>query len=152
MKSIVVVCSYHHGNTEKVARRIAEVLDARVVAPEGLNPAELADCDVVGFGSGIYDAMHHKKLLDLADRLPRADGKRAFLFSTDGTPRFAMKNEAAFREKMRKDHEALREKLLAKGYAIAGEFNCAGFNTNSFLRAFGGFNRGRPDARELGNR
>jgi len=32
---------------------------------------------------------------------------------------------------------------------IAGEFSCAGWNTNMFLRYFGGVNRGRPNAADL---
>jgi hypothetical protein len=32
---------------------------------------------------------------------------------------------------------------------IIGEFSCAGFNTNSFLKFLGGLNKGRPDAEDL---
>jgi hypothetical protein len=46
-------------------------------------------------------------------------------------------------------HSALRERLRAKGYAIVGEFLCAGLNTNSLLKYFGGLNKGRPDAEDL---
>lgn len=149
IKSMVIVCSYHHGNTEKVAGRIAEVLGARMVSPQKVDPKELEEYDLVGFGSGIYDGAHHKKLLDLAHSLPPAKGKKAFLFSTDGMPRFLMKSGAALRSKMLQDHAALRETLQAKGYAVVGEFSCAGHNTNSFLKYFGGFNQGRPDAGDL---
>jgi len=31
------------------------------------------------------------------------------------------------------------------------EFGCRGFNTNSFLRFFGGLNKGRPNAEDLRN-
>jgi len=34
-------------------------------------------------------------------------------------------------------------------YTIIDEFSCAGFNTNSFLKLFGGLNKGRPDAEDL---
>ena len=50
-----------------------------------------------------------------------------------------------------KSHAALREMLSSKGYAIIGEFSCAGFNTNSFLKLFGGLNKGRPNAEDLGD-
>ncbi|MCK5253623.1 MAG: flavodoxin, partial [Thermoplasmata archaeon] len=43
----------------------------------------------------------------------------------------------------------LREKLRSKGYIIVDEFACKGFNTNSFLRHFGGMNKGRPNAEDL---
>jgi flavodoxin len=47
------------------------------------------------------------------------------------------------------NHAALREKLRSKGYVIVGEFGCMGHNTNSFLKVFGGINKGRPNAEDL---
>jgi len=44
---------------------------------------------------------------------------------------------------------ALKEKLQMKGYTIVDEFICPGFNTNSFLKLFGGINKGRPNAEDL---
>lgn len=149
MKSIVVACSYHHGNTGRVAARIAEALGTQVVMPRQVDPAELSGYDLIGFGSGIYDAAHDQALLDMADGLPRADGKRAFLFSTDGMSRCLVKNERVLRDKTRQDHAALFKKLQEKGYVIVGEWNCAGWNTNSFLKLFGGCNKGRPNERDL---
>ena len=54
-----------------------------------------------------------------------------------------MNNPSELRKKMLEDHSLLREKLESKGYLIVDEFNCAGYNTNSFLRFFGGSNKGR---------
>ena len=53
------------------------------------------------------------------------------------------------REFVAQNHLLLREKLQSKGYTIIDEFSCAGFNTNSFLKLFGGLNKGRPDAEDL---
>jgi len=47
--------------------------------------------------------------------------------------------------------ENLREKLEFKGYTIVDEFQCKGFNPNSFLKLFGGMNKGRPNAKDLKN-
>jgi len=52
-------------------------------------------------------------------------------------------------KKLAKDHSTLREKLQSKGYLIVGEFQCKGFNTNSFLKYFGGMNKGRPNEADL---
>ncbi|NLX48278.1 MAG: flavodoxin [Methanospirillum sp.] len=145
LRSLVVVCSYHHKNTEKVARAIVEVLGAPVKTPQEVGPDEIAAYDLVGFGSGIYHATFHPSLLDLAGRLPRADGRRAFLFSTYGAPAVAAGDKF-----VSKNHSRMREALLAKGYAVVGEFACAGWNTNVFLKYFGGLNRGHPDAGDLG--
>ena len=142
MKSLLVLFSYHHNNTEKIANVFAKVLDAEIKAPQQIEPEELQDYGLIGFGSGIYGAKHHESLLDLADRLLQvADGK-AFIFSTGGI---------TGEEKAADDHSALREKLASKGYTIIDEFQCVGFNTNSFLKLFGGMNKGRPNAEDLNN-
>ena len=144
MKSLVIVYSYHHNNTEKIAHAIAGVLGAPVKIPQQVTPGEVAGCDLVGFGSGIYSATFDPAVLALADQLPPAAGKRAFLFSTFGAP-----TVIASREFIEKNHSQVREKLQGKGYTIVGEFGCPGWNTNSFLRFFGGLNKGRPNTGDL---
>jgi len=140
MKSLLVLLSYHHNNTEKIAIVFAKVLDAQIKTPHQINTEELQEYSLIGFGSGIYDAKHHKDLLDLADKLPQVTNRKAFIFSTS-----AMTGEA----KVAKDHSLLREKLQSKGYMIVDEFACKGFNTNSFMKYFGGMNKGRPNAEDL---
>ena len=152
VKSLLILYSYHHHNTEKIANAFAKVLDAQIKTPQQASPEELQGYDLVGFGSGIYGERHHKSLLDLADRLPSASGKKAFLFSTNGVPAWATRPSGYVSptpELFAKNHRLLKEKLQSKGYTIVGEFSCAGFNTNSFLRYFGGINKGRPNAEDL---
>jgi len=146
VKSLVIVFSYHHNNTEKIANACGNVLGAEVKTPQQVTPEEIAEYDLIGFGSGIYSATFDPSVLDLADRLPDAAGKKAFLFSTYGAPAFI-----ANRKFIEKNHQQIREKLQAKGYTIIGEFGCAGWNTNSFLRFFGGLNKGRPNPEDLRN-
>jgi flavodoxin len=146
VKSLVVVFSYHHNNTEKIANAVAKVLGAEVKTPQRVKPEEIAAYDLVGFGSGIYGATFDKSVLDLADLLPQVTGKKAFLFSTYGAPGFV-----ANRDFIEKNHTEIREKLQAKGYTVIGEFGCAGWNTNSFSKFFGGLNKGRPDADDILN-
>jgi len=130
--------SYHHNNTEKIANVFAKVLDAQIKTPQQINPEELQEYGLIGFGSGIYGAKHHEALLDLADRLPRVTDRKAFIFST-----------SANLEPLSKNHSSLREKLQSKGYMIVDEFTCAGFNTNSFMKYLGGMNKGRPNSEDL---
>ena len=138
MDSLLVLFSYHHNNTEKIANVFAKVLDAQIKTPQQINPEELQEYSLIGFGSGIYDGKHHKSLLDLADKLPQVTNKKAFIFSTSSDL-----------EPLSKNHLSLREKLQSKGYMIVDEFTCAGFNTNSFIKLFGGMNKGRPNAEDL---
>jgi flavodoxin len=141
---LLVVYSYHHGNTAKVAQAMAEVLNAAVVTPSDVTPNALQQARLIGLGSGIYSARHHDSILQLAAGLPSASGRDAFIFSTFGAPGIAA--SPAF---VLNNHSKLREILQSKGYRIVGEFGCAGFNTNSFLHWFGGLNKGRPNDDDL---
>ncbi len=148
-KALLILFSCHHKNTEKVANAFAKVLVAQIKTPRETNPEELKEYDLIGFGSGIYSSNVHKDLLDLAEKLPQTTGGKAFLFSTNGAPSF-FDQYGSYRAKYAHEcHTQLREKLQAKGYKIAGEFCCAGHNTNSFLKLFGGINKGRPNAQDL---
>jgi flavodoxin len=138
MRSLLVLLSYHHNNTQKIANVFAKTLDAQIKTPQQIDPEELQEYSLIGFGSGIYGGKHHKALLDLADKLPRVTNRKAFIFSTSSNL-----------EPLAKNHSALREKLQSKGYMIVDEFSCAGFNTNSFIKLFGGINKGRPNAKDL---
>jgi flavodoxin len=140
-------------NTEKIAKVFAKVLDAEIKTPQQIDPEELKEYDLVGFGSGIYDGKHHKTLLDLADKLPQVTSKKAFIFSTSFNT-----------WEVAKSHSSLREKLQSKGYMNVDEFNCAGWDTNSdynsgiilaavsvMVKLLGGLHKGRPNAKDLKN-
>ena len=142
MRSLLIVYSYHHKNTEKVAKVIARVLDAEMKKPQQIDPQALEGYDLIGFGSGIYGEKHYQGLLDLADDLPQDTNRKAFIFSTSAI---------MGKDKVAQDHKLLRDKLLSRGYVIVDEFACKGFNTNSFLRHFGGMNKGRPNEKDLRN-
>ena len=136
----MIVFSYHHNNTEKIAEVFANALDSEIKTPQQANPEEIKQYDLVGFGAGIDSGKHYKCLLDFADKLPQVDNKNAFIFSTAGVTGDIKRGE---------DHSTLRQKLQSKGYTIVDEFQCKGFNTNSFLKIFGGMNKGNPNDEDL---
>ncbi len=140
LKTLLIVYSYHHNNTLKIARHISPILNGEIKSPQETNPDSLSEYTLIGFGSGIYSAKHHDLLISLAEKLHPVDNKPAFLFSTA-----ALISES----KTRNDHHVLREKLEDKGYSIIGDFSCKGFNTNSFLKLFGGMNKGRPNDQDF---
>jgi flavodoxin len=140
IRSLLIVYSYHHNNTEKIANVFARVLGAEIRTPQEIDPEEPHKYDLIGFGSGIYGAKHHESILVLIDTLPHVNNRNAFIFSTSAI---------LGKDKVAKDHEELRKNLLLKGYEIIDEFACKGFNTNSFLRFVGGMNKGRPNAEDL---
>jgi flavodoxin len=142
------VYSYHHNNTRKVAEVMAKVLDAEIKTPQQTNPEELQKYDLVGFGSGIDTGKNYKELLDFASKLPQVTNKKAFVFSTSGMP-VGISGHQRLEEYTSNCHKTLRENLQSKGYTIVDEFGCAGFNTNKFLKYFGGINKGRPNEEDL---
>jgi flavodoxin len=148
MNCLIVVYSYHHNNTQKIAEVFGKMLEAQVKTPQQTNPEELPNYDLVGFGSGIDSGKNYKELLDFADRLPQVSDKKAFVFSTSGMP-IGISGQQRLEEYTSKCHTTLKETLQSKGYAIVDEFGCAGFNTNKFLKYFGGINKGRPNSEDL---
>lgn len=140
MKTLMIVISPHHGNTSRIAKAMSKVLDADIVAPDAVRPDQLADYDLVGFGSDINSETHHPSLIALVAILPRVSGRKAFIFSTSAISE---------KSKVARDNERLRRHLQSKGYRIVGEFGCRGFNTNSFLKLLGGMNKGRLNEDDL---
>ncbi len=143
MKTLIIYKSVHHGNTEKIAGAMSEILDAELIKSDEVDITTLSKYELIGFGSGIYYGKHHKSLFELINKLDNQKGRRAFIFSTSGM------------KKMRFFHEfdkALKKKLLEKGFSVIGEFNCRGWDTYPFwVKLFGGVNKGRPNEEDLEN-
>jgi len=129
MKSLIVCVSKSHGNTRRVADRMAEVLGAEVIEPESADPEKFRGYDLVGFGSGIYYMAFDARLRDLIRRLPQVDGVRALPLVNYTAP--------------------TRKALSAKGFEVLDSFSCRGFDTVGPFGLIGGINRGRPDGRDL---
>jgi flavodoxin len=140
MAALIIYVSLHHGNTEKVARAMADVLGAVPLQVKQADSDMLDPYDLIGFGSGIYFGRHHRSLLDFVDRLPVIENKKAFIFSTSGLRRIWLVHDF---------DRALEERLRHKGFDIIGEFSCRGLDTYRATRLVGGINRGRPDTRDL---
>jgi len=141
-KVLIIYMSIHHGNTKKVAERMAEVFGA-----EMLRPAEIPDLDIlnkydlVGFGSGIYFGKFHRELERFVDSLSPMEGKNAFVFSTSGASSKNFLN--------RSGTPGFLNKLTGKGFILVAEFNCLAFDTWGYLGWIGGINKGRPNDKDL---
>lgn len=130
MKTLIVYQSYHKMNTEKIAKVMAQEMNANLAKVEDVKPADLAKYDLVGFGSGIYAKEFHKKIYKLIEKMPCIT-KDVFIFSTSADPK--MKHQ-------------MKEKLSKKGCKVVGEFNCSGeFSPLGFNIA----QKGHPDEQDL---
>ena len=140
MKVLMVYVSVHHGNTEKVAKAMANVLDADLIQVREADATMLEQYDLIGFGSGIYFGKHHESLLDFVDKVPLLRNKKTFTFSTSGLRKIPLVHDF---------DRPLRKKLQRKGFGIIAEFSCRGLDTYRATSLVGGINRGRPNAGDL---
>ena len=133
----VVVSSWHHGNTRKIADAIGAELQADVLTIDQAYAIDLSQYNLVGYGSGIYFAKHDEKLFDLINAKPSLP-RKAFLFSTAGNTLL-----------WRFYHRSLRRRLTELGCEVLSEFNCPGWDSVGPFSLFGGFYRSRPNEKDL---
>jgi len=135
-KTLIVYMSIHHGNTEKIAREMAKVLEADLKKPYEASARDLDEYDLIGFGSGTYFYRPHIAVMSFLDKLPDMGGKKAFLFMTYGAP--VLIGAGKF-----------KKAIKAKGFDLAGEYYCRGFDTWGPLKLIGGIAKGRPNEKDL---
>jgi len=132
MNVLIIYKSYHRMNTEKVARAMAEAMNATLKKVEEVGPEDLAEYDLIGIGSGIYAGKYHKSLFKLIEKIPRLE-KDVFLFHTAGGPE-------------EKYDQPMKELLITKGARVVGGFRCPGA---AGLLGFTWANKGHPDEQDL---
>jgi len=138
MKTIIVYASYAHGNTEKLAQSMAVVLKADLVGMDKAEPWQLAEYDLVGFGSGIYHFGFHKKIIHLADELGKFAKPDIFVFSTSGVGKPSL-------------NLPFTRHLTDRGFPVVASFACKGFDNYGIKRFFGGIAQDHPNAFDLQN-
>ncbi|HEX2954907.1 MAG TPA: flavodoxin family protein [Bacillota bacterium] len=138
MKTLIIYTSVDHGNTEKIAKAIAEAMNADLMEINQADSTVLLNYDQIGFGSGIFYRKHHKKIFQFVDLLPTICHKRAFVFSTSGI------GSAQF-------NAPLESALKDKGFEIVGSFACKGYDTWGPTKLVGGIAKGKPDIEDLKN-
>ena len=134
MNVLIIYKSYHRMNTEKVAKAMAEAMNATLKKVGEVGPEDLAGYDLIGIGSGIYAGKYHKSLFKLIEKIPRLE-KDVFLFHTAGGPE-------------EKYDQPMKELLMKKGARVVGEFRCPGA---AGLLGFTWANKGHPDEQDLEN-
>jgi len=136
MKKLIIYSSTHKGNTERIARAMAEALRADLVKVQGLDPGVVDGYDMIGFGSGLYGGRPSPDLAGFIDKLADGGNKKAFAFFTCGF-------EGS------KQNSTLQKMLEGKGFEVLGSFACRGFTDFGPLRIIGGINKGRPNERDI---
>ena len=135
MKTLIIYVSIQQANTQKIARVMADVLNATLLEPEYVEIGTLKDYDLIGFGSGIYYNRFYKRLRNFIKELPVYEDKKAFLFATCGHDEMPSK--------------PIEKMLTKKGFNIIGEFSCFGYNTWFLAPFFRRQHKGKPDSEDF---
>ncbi|NVM16558.1 MAG: flavodoxin domain-containing protein [Candidatus Lokiarchaeota archaeon] len=116
----IMVCYFSNtGNTEKVAKSIAEGLegeDVELLKIEDTDPSILQNYDLVVLGSGIYGGKLNKKVIDFMKNV------------TKYPPNFAFFNTHQSATSYQKAFKRIRAKIEENQSKIIGEFDCIGEN------------------------
>ena len=135
MRTAIVYASVHHGNTEKLVKRIAEECQVDLIDAVKQPDADLSSYDMIGFASGIYFSKFHQSILKFAEKnLP--DDKKVFLICTYG-------GSANYKS---------IEQILGKKHSTAiGKFGCKVYDTFGPFKLVGGIAKGHPDGKDIKN-
>ena len=136
MKVLITYNSVHRGNTEKVAKAMAEAIGADILKYDEVDGYNILDYDLVGFGSGIYYGKANKDMIEFIDNLPPIRNRKAFIFTTSGkgNPNYS---------------SSLAKRVSETGFEVIGEFTCKAFDVWGPLKLIGGINKGRPNTDDL---
>jgi len=136
MKVLITYNSVHRGNTEKVAKAMADAIGADILKYDEVDGYNILDYDLVGFGSGIYYGKANKDMIEFIDSLPPIKNRKAFIFTTSGkgNPNYS---------------SSLAKRVSETGFEVIGEFTCKAFDVWGPLKLIGGINKGRPNTDDL---
>ena len=135
MRKAIVYASVHHGNTEKLVKRIAEECRVDLIDAIKQKNADLNDYDIIGFASGIYYSKFHQSILKFSEENLSAD-KKVFLICTNG-------GSANFK--------SIEQILNKKHASVVGKFGCKGYDTFGPFKLVGGIAKGHPDEEDMKN-
>ncbi|MCI4673949.1 flavodoxin domain-containing protein [Candidatus Mycolicibacterium alkanivorans] len=139
MKALIICVSVSNGSTRRVADRMAEVLSAELVEPEGVDVDQITQYDLVGFGSGVYFMSAHPRLWRLVCRLPHVEGIPAFTFFTSGAAELPLVGYS----------RPIRWGIARRGFRVLDSYSCRGLDTVGPLGWVGGVNKGHPNDDDL---
>ena len=135
MRVAIIYASVHHGNTEKLVKRIAEECQVDLIDTVKQQEADLSDYDMIGLASGIYYSKFHQSILKFAEKnLP--EDKKVFLICTYGGS---------------ENYKSIEQILEKKHASVIGKFGCKGYDTSGPFKLVGGIAKGHPDEEDMKN-
>ena len=135
MRKAIVYASVHHGNTEKLVKRIAEECRVDLIDAIKQKNADLSNYDMIGFASGIYYSKFHQLILKFSEENLSVD-KKVFLICTYGGSA---------------NYKSIEQILNKKHASVVGKFGCKGYDTFGPFKLVGGIAKGHPDEEDMKN-
>ena len=136
MRTAIVYASVHHGNTEKLVKRIAEECQVDLIDAVKQPDADLSSYDMIGFASGIYFSKFHQSILEFAEKnLP--DDKKIFLICTYGGSA---------------NYKTIEQILDKRHASVVGKFGCKGYDTFGPFKLVGGIAKDHPNEEDMKKR
>ena len=135
MKDIAIVyASYHHKNTEKVAKYLQTKIDCDLFDVLTNPNISLENYKTIILASGIYFSKFHKQMREFIDKT-NFENKSIILLYTCGVKFWNYANR-------------VKKVLIKKKANILGICSCKGYDTYVF-RSFGGIAKNRPNEKDL---
>lgn len=137
MKTAIIYCSKHNGNTKKLLDAINKSSDDEITLFDvaKADTANLAEYDLIGFASGIYFSKFDKSILKFAkENTPK--GKDVFFIYTCGSEKDTYT-------------KAIREAVANAQVNVLGEYGCLGYDTYGPFKLIGGIAKNHPDQTDL---
>lgn len=137
MKTAIIYCSKHNGNTKKLLDAISKSSDDEITLFDvaKADTANLAEYDLIGFASGIYFSKFDKSVLKFAkENTPK--GKDVFFIYTYGSEKDTYT-------------KAIREAVADAHVNVLGEYGCLGHDTYGPFKLIGGIAKNHPDQSDL---
>ena len=135
MRKAIVYASVHHGNTEKLVKRIAEACQVDLIDTVKQQEADLSDYDMIGFASGIYYSKFHQSILKFAEKNTPEDKKVCLICTYGGSA----------------NYKSIEQILEKKHASVIGKFGCKGYDTFGPFKLVGGIAKGHPDEEDMKN-
>jgi len=142
MKTLIIYQSFHHHNTEKIVKYLAENFPIDLLKISEATADMVKDYDQIILATGIYFAKPHRLFYEIIPKL-NLKNKNIFLITTSGMCSFPFINDY---------HRNFKSLLKHSGLIVKSWFEVRGFDSYPlFVRPFGGIHKTRPDEKDLKN-
>jgi len=142
MKTLIIYQSFHHHNTEKIVKYLAENFPIDLLKISEATADMVKDYDQIVFATGIYFGKPHRLFYEIIPKL-KFQNQKILIITTSGMPSFPFINNY---------HRNFKSLLKHSDLIVKSWFDVRGFDSYPFfVRPFGGINKTRPNQKDLKN-